>query len=1029
MRILARLSLSLALLLLIPAQLLAQATATGTIRGTVTDLSNAVVVGAQATAVNTGTGLTRVTTTSAVGEYVFDQLPPGHYSVKVTREGFAAGVTKFELLVGQTTTSNFSLKPGAVSQVIEVASTTVMIDVAKTSVSQEVTPSEVEELPLLGRDAANLAFLVPGVKQADSFDPTKNRSAVLSVNGNIGRDVNITVNGIDNKDSTVGGTVMQLPLEAVQEFLISTQRFSAANGRSEGAAINMITKSGTNAIHGSAFSYFREKGFNADETSPDGTTSNPPYSRQFFGGSVGGPIKKDKLFTFFAYERQRENTSISEAGTAYTELSDASAVGAVVAATIPTPFYENRYNGRLDYKFNDKETAYVSTSFQANNSNNDQEDGAGDLSVGNFTVNHMLIANFTLNSVLSPTLVNAFTFGTQYWNNLISTKDPGAPYITFPGAWIGQSPNVSQQSFQRKWQWKDDATKNLGKHTLAFGVDDIWTPDLGGFFNANSTLEIDYGKNPSAIIALADGFNTPGLVTGMSISNGNPSNDVPGGTKQLGFYAQDDWKLTRRLTVNLGIRWDKDFNLIGGSALKTSRTFLELVEIGSPYGKMPHDDNKDFSPRVGFAYDLTGGGKHVLRGGFGIYYDNIFQNIPLWMEQQANATVFQQSLSIASGTPGDTVPGLNIPLESFVYSAANVAAVTAAIPAATGNLANGSTGRTMDPNYRNPYAEEFNVGYQWAFVPTWVFEAEYTHTLGLHSNVDVNINPTDPITGDRPLAAAFTALSASENLPGYLVLGRTMDNRAIGRTRYDGMNLSVRHQLDKHFSLTANYTLSRAMGYGVESGGPPTLSSDQSSYHNYPHDPLKPLASWDFGPTPDDERHHITISGIANLPFGIEASPILQFGSARPYDINSGYDILGLGSGYSHPVIVPNSAPKAYTTYANAGDGTAADPGDGATARAALSAGTAHIVPYDTLRGDPYFELDARVSKNIKLGEVRRLQLSFQGFNLTNRANYGNNFSYVISDANFGKAAGFENPTSSSTAKAFIGEFGARFTF
>ena len=380
MRILARLSLSLALLLFIPVQLLAQATATGTIRGTVTDSSSAVVVGAQAIAVNTGTGLTRITTTSAVGEYVFDQLPPGHYSVKVTREGFAVGVSRFELMVGQTTTSNFSLKPGAVSQVIEVASATVMIDVSKTSVSQEVTPSEVEELPLLGRDAANLAFLVPGVKQADSFDPTKNRSAVLSVNGNIGRDVNITVNGIDNKDSTVGGTVMQLPLEAVQEFLISTQRFSAANGRSEGAAINMITKSGTNAFHGSAFSYFREKQFNANETSPDGTESNPPYSRQFFGGSVGGPIKRDRLFTFFAYERQREDTSISESGKSYTELTDATAVGAVPAASIPTPFYENRYNGRLDYKFSDKETAYVSTSFQANNSNNDQEDGAGDLS-------------------------------------------------------------------------------------------------------------------------------------------------------------------------------------------------------------------------------------------------------------------------------------------------------------------------------------------------------------------------------------------------------------------------------------------------------------------------------------------------------------------------------------------------------------------------------------------------------------------------------------------------------------------------
>jgi outer membrane receptor protein involved in Fe transport len=861
----------------------------------------------------------------------------------------------------------------------------------------------------------------------------KNRSAVLSVNGNTGRDVNVTVNGVDNKDSTVGGTVMQLPLEAVQEFLISTQRFSAANGRSEGAAINMITKSGTNAIHGSAFSYFREQGFNAEETSPDGTKSNPPYSRQFFGGSVGGPIKRDMLFPFFAYERQREDTSISESGTSYKELQLATVVGAVPAATIPTPFYENRYNGRMDYKFSDKETAYISTSFQANNSNNDQEDGAGDLSVGNFTVNHMYIANFTLNSVFSPTLVNSFTFGTQYWNNLISTKDPGAPYITFPSAWIGQSDNVSQQSFQRKWQWKDDVTKTQGKHTLAFGVDDIWTPGLGGFFNANSTLEIDYGKNPSAIAALPDGFNTPGLVTGMSMSDGDPATNVPGGTKQLGFYAQDDWKVTKRLTLNLGIRWDKDFNLIGGNALKTSRTFMELVAIKSSYGKMPHDDNADFSPRVGFAYDLTGAGKHVLRGGFGIYYDNIFQNIPLWMEQQANPTVFQQALSITHAT--DNVPGLNIPMSQFVYSAANVAAVSAGLPAATGYLSNKSTGRTMDPSYRNPYAEEFNVGYQWAIAPGWVLEAEYTHTLGLHSNVDVNINPTDPTTGVRPLTAAFEALGSSDcdNTSVNCVLGRVMNNRAIGRSRYDGMNLSLRHQLDKHFSITANYTLSRAMGYAVESGGPPTLSSSQSSYHNYPHDPLKPLASWDWGPTQEDELHHVTISGIANLPFGLVAAPILQFGSARPYDINSGYDILNYGSGYSRPVIVPNSAPKAYTTYANAGgedlpDGTT-DPGDGPRARTDLNAGTSHIVPYDTLRGDPYFELDARISKNLKLGEQRRLQLSFQGFNLTNRANYGNNFSYVISDANFGKAAGFENPTSSSTAKAFIGEFGARFTF
>jgi hypothetical protein len=645
--------------------------------------------------------------------------------------------------------------------------------------------------------------------------------------------------------------------------------------------------------------------------------------------------------------------------------------------------------------------------------------------VGNYTINHMQIANFTLNSVLSPTLVNSLTLGTQYWNNIIATKSTSAPYLTFPSSeWAGSNVNVPQQSFQRKYQFRDDVTKNYGKHTLQFGEDYIWVPTLGGYFASNSSLEVDFSEDPSAIILLPNKFNTPGLVKGMSYSNGDSTTNVPGGTKQLGFYFQDDWKATKRLTLNLGVRWDRDMNLIGGSAMVTSKTYLELVDIGSTYGKMPHDDNLDFSPRIGFAYDLTGKGKHVLRGGFGFYYDNVFQNIPLWMEQMAHPTVYQQALSITS--PTDTVPGLGIQLQNFVFSSANATAVVAGIPAATGNLLNGSTGRTMDPSYRNPFAEEFNVGYQWQLSESSVLEVDYTHTLGLHSNVDVNINYKDPTTGTRQLAAAFGTLVPGTCPAGYCVLGRTMDNRAIGRTRYDGMNISYRQRMNKYFNLNANYTLSRAMGYGIASGGPPTLSSDQSSYHNYPHDPRHPLASWDFGPTPFDERHHITISGNANLPFGIEVAPILQFGSARPYDINADYDILNLGSGYSDPVIVPNGS-SAYTTYA--ASTSAQGITEGLAARTCLAAGNCHIVPYDTLRGDPIFELDARVSKNVNLGAKRRLQISFQGFNLTNRANYGNNFSYLIDASDFGKPAGFTNPTSSSTAKAFIGEFGTRFTF
>src|SRR5437899_10017414 len=197
-------------------------------------------------------------------------------------------------MIGQTATVNVELKTGSVSEIIEVTSEAPLVDLLKTSVSQNITPSEVQELPLLGRDVANLAYLAPGVKATDSYDPTKNRYAILSVNGQGGRNVNVTINGVDNKDNTVGGPVMQLPLEADQEFVISTQRFSAENGRSEGGAINMITKQDTNNYHGSLFGFFRDTSLNTEEKDPTGTgptpahpdgtiPSHPDYTRQQFG--------------------------------------------------------------------------------------------------------------------------------------------------------------------------------------------------------------------------------------------------------------------------------------------------------------------------------------------------------------------------------------------------------------------------------------------------------------------------------------------------------------------------------------------------------------------------------------------------------------------------------------------------------------------------------------------------------------------------------------------------------------------------
>src|SRR6266566_3588603 len=644
-----------------------QATASGTIQGTVLDKSQAAVGGAVVEATNKATGSVRSTASSDSGYYRFELLSAGVYTVKIAKAGFSSFEQTGELLVGQTLTINAELKVGASTEIIEVTSTAPIADIDKTDVGVNITPKDVQELPLLGRDVATLATLAPGVRATDSYDPTKNRYAVISINGQGGRNVNVTVNGVDNKDNTVGGPVMQLPAEAVQEFQISTQRFSAVNGRSEGAAINVITKSGSNAYHGSAFGFFRDLALNAAQKLPDpGNTtkpysySTPPYSRQWFGGSIGGPIKKDKLFAFFAMEREREHTSIAEELGALTQLNLVTSLGAQPAATIPTPFFENRIAGRMDWTINSKHTAYVSVATQANNSLNDQSGGTFDLTEGNFTKNHLQIANVTLNSAFSPTLLNQFTAGWQYWNNLIDSTTR-APLFTFPSAQFGTNTNVPQESIQRKWQFKDDLSKTGSRHTFKTGFDYIWTPFMGGFFEFNPTLEIDFNDNPSCILGVApdtttagcgsgtypNGFATAGAVGSMSIAVGDPHFIIKD-AKQLGLYFQDDWKMTRRLTVNLGLRWDKDYDFVGGSDIANSRTFQEL-QAAAPFSplaaslvaKKASDYSKNFSPRVGLAYDLTGHGNHVLRAGFGIYYGNTFQNIPLFMEQQNNQTVFQ----------------------------------------------------------------------------------------------------------------------------------------------------------------------------------------------------------------------------------------------------------------------------------------------------------------------------------------------------------------------------------------------------
>jgi hypothetical protein len=1045
----------------LPVVVYAQATASGAIAGSITDSSNAAIVGATVTATNIETNAQRVAKTGAAGEYRFDLLPVGHYSIHVEATGFAAGEIKdIDLLVGTTSAANVPLKPGSSAETVEVQANNQLVDPEKSDVSVAVTPRQIAELPLNGRDFANLAILAPGVKQVDSYDPTKNRYAVYAVNGSTGRNTNTTVNGVDNKDNTVGGAVMQLPLEAVQEFIISPNRFSAANGRSEGAALNVVTKSGTNLFHGSAYGFFRTQTFQTNNYfAKQGNQPKPDYSRQQYGGSLGGPIRKDKDFGFFAYEGLRERSSISVNPDSFDALTlvaqvakqqpNLFAVPPQPSHTIPTPFDEKRYNGRIDHSFTDRERVFVSYIAQDNKSNNDQDNSLVDLTQTNVTLNDLILANVTLNSVLSPSLVNNFTAGFQYWNNLIAATVV-APTITFPDTTqFGTNVNVPQKSSQHKFQFRDDISYSHGRHTVRGGVDYLYEPQLGGYFENNSTPEFDFGDSPQVLLSdkvkYPQGFSSPGAVIGMTGTSGDPSFLLS--PKMLGLYIEDDWRATPRLLINVGLRYDRDINTYGIDKQKISRTHQELLaaaatgiptvpttvnpntyltgytpnltNIGGVFTGLPDNDNLDISPRIGFSFDVLGNGRFILHGGYGLYFGQSFENIPLFMIQQANNTVFANTFSINCNGPHDpdcgpaqTVPGTNLTLTNYQYGI-DPAPV---IPPASHDLAPGSTGRIMDPSYRNPYTQQINAGFQYAPNNFSVIEVDYVQARGLHDNKTVNINPVQYFgdgKGTRPFSAALNAAGVPQ-------LGRIADEQSIGRSYYDGLNVSYRQQMWKHFTGTINYTFSKALAF--EGGA--------ASFRNTATNPfLGQFRRQDFGPTPADERHHVTASATWNLPWKIAVSPIFQIGTGRPVDIQqASSNLWGYGSGNGLPhAIVPVGAsqtkPASYLAFAGI---------SGPDYIACLENRTCTEVSYDNYRGPAFVELDARIGKTITIHDRYNVNLFFQGFDLTDRANFGSSLYDQVTDAkddNFLKPKDFITPGGTVIPKSFLGEFGARFSF
>src|ERR1044072_111991 len=574
-----------------------QTSNTGTVTGVVQDEKGALLPGASVKLVNLGTNSERMATTTSDGVYEVTQLVPGNYRLEIQATGFAKYVQEPVVVnVLQRTTANANLKVGGIGETVTVTGeSTALVETTKTDVGGVIDQRRLENLPVNGRSFASLAVLIPGATLEPSFDPTKARVGTFSVGGSTGRNLNITIDGGDNKDNAVGGILQNFSMEGIQEFALSTQRFSAANGRSGGALLSVVSKSGSNAFHGSAFGFFRDDALNANapkllaEARGDSTegAEKPPFNRQQFGGSFGGPIKKDRAFFFAAIERTRERGNSFVSADDQEKISFLEPFGYQAVPLLPQPFNDWQYTVKGDFVLSPKHQLVVRFAGQNNDALNDQ---AGflivrtDLSGGNESLNTLYNFLASLSSTLSNSTVNQFTYQYQTFDNRINaTTDLNL--LTFPdGLLVGRNGNVPQQTLQRKHQFRDDMTWNHGNHGFKFGGDFTYVPKLGGLFAFNSAPELDFLFNADEIINNPDqfpqGFRTStilfgpvacsgvglvidpslpdtnpnkctqarlnhfGVVGDVILSGGDPSFNLREGARQFGVYFQDDWKIT-----------------------------------------------------------------------------------------------------------------------------------------------------------------------------------------------------------------------------------------------------------------------------------------------------------------------------------------------------------------------------------------------------------------------------------------------------------------------------------------------------
>ena len=905
----------------------AQTGATATIRGVVKDAQGGALPGAQVTVTYDDTGVTRQTAADGSGHFVVPELAPGVVTVTLSLQGFAEQqYNKVALLVGQTLELNTELKVGAVKETVVIDAAFAPIDTSKSVVDAVITSTAIEKLPLNGRNFLELALLVPGNAPAPNFDPTKTSSVLISSAGQFGRGGNVTIDGMDNNDDVVGGPLMNVAQDGVQEFQIATSRFSAELGRSAGSVINVVTKSGTNTVRGSGSLFYRDSSLQALPATYDKSAgTDVPFDREQVAGTIGGPLKKDSLWVFGAIEYRNQDGALL-VGTRNT------ATDTIDRSFAPAPADDVLGQFRADWSPSQNNRVTIRYSGEAvDDTGATKLDRAiGSASQRQRSRNHYNGVLGTWDRVFSTTSLNSLSVSVSTFHNTIDPTSPGLPQYTYPSMVDGSSFRVPQSTDQRRWQFADTWTQIYGNHTVKIGGE-FQRVDSGFGLDVFRAGRVELVQDFPAYDANGDGHvDDNDLLFAVTLRSGHPETGItlPNCDNNHGaLFVQDDWRVSSHLTFNVGLRYEVDTNV------KNISGYGDINPIAQPFLQGDrHIDKNNFGPRLGFNWS-TEDARTSVHGGYGIYYDRVTLEI-MSLERGLDGRTLPIEVRAGNlfflGPNGQFppfAPNINNPFSGFVLPGAGAGGIN-----------------IIDNTMQNPEVQQFNLGIQHNF-GGWLARVDGIHTHGTHFIIGRTIGSVfNPVVGGPD---SIINLESS-----------------VG-TKYDALLVSTERTFRKNFGLRASYTLAKAFNYA---------NDDQIPFSAGPIDSTN--LQKEYGPTPNDQRHRFTLAGVWNAPKAINVSAIWAIASGVPMDIllpdaSSRIPTLQRNAGgrqFNSPAEL-----NAYLLKLNASGGIAGVP--------------LPLVGNDAKFNDSFNSTDLRISRPFGIGHGAKIEPMLEVFNVFNITN------------------------------------------